>query len=113
MSRDGNSARRDENSFGADVARPAIRGREESGSAGMIQLRVDKASTCKVNCKVVVTEEVCAKNRACDFCEVELLGEQAFPSKSNWDRPHAPRAYGGAIGGDKWLGIVTGAPVVK
>ena len=74
---------------------------------------VDKASTCKVNCKDVVMEEVRTKNRASDVCKVELLGEQTFPSKSNWDRPHAPRAYGGAIGGDKWLGIVTGAPVVK
>ena len=70
----------------------------------------DKASTCKVNCKVVVTEEVRTKNRASDVCKVELLGEQTFPSKSNWDGPHAPR---GAIGGNKWLGIVTCAPVVK
>ena len=60
-----------------------------------------------------MTEEVRTKNRASDVCKVELLGEQTFPSKSNWDCPHAPRAYGGAIGGDEWLGIVTGSPVVK
>ena len=59
-----------------------------------------------------MTEEVSAEDRACDIGDVKVLSEETV-SKVKCDRPLAPRAYGGTVGRDERLGIVTRFAVME